>query len=95
MNPLFCAQIAWAVAIIFPQTSMSQEYGVMGDTTVTETVNVQSLRIPTPEDRVSGNVHSLDSEALQNGRSPDLEDALNALPGVRMETRGFGGSRRL
>lgn len=95
MNSFICAQLAVAIALTVPQTSLSQDSGTLKDTTAFEVATVQSLRIPTPEDRVSGNVHSLDSESLQNGRSPDLEDALNALPGVRMETRGFGGSRRL
>jgi iron complex outermembrane receptor protein len=73
----------------------SQDQFDSQDTLAVNVATVQAYRIPTPSDRVSGNVHSLTVETLQNGKSPDLEDALNSLPGVRMETRGFGGSRRL
>jgi iron complex outermembrane recepter protein len=95
MKPSILVHLAWTLALAFPQSARSQTVSSPEDTTLFKTASVLSLRIPTPEDRVSGNAHTLSTETLQNGRSPDLEDALNALPGVRMETRGFGGSRRL
>ena len=89
------AQLALAVFLFSSSASFAEDDQSNSDTTVVKTATISALRIPTPEDRVSGNVHRLGTEALQNGKSPDLEDALNSLPGVRMETRGFGGSRRL
>ena len=35
------------------------------------------------------------NSVLTNGRQADVSNALNALPGVLMETRGMGGSRRV
>ena len=89
------AQLALAAFLFSSSATIAGDEQSNSDTTVVETATISALRIPTPEDRVSGNVHRLNAEALQNGKSPDLEDALNSLPGVRMETRGFGGSRRL
>lgn len=89
--------VLFSLALVFFTTETLQSQAIMNgqDTLTFETATVQALRIPTPADRVGGNVHSITAITLQNGRSPDLEDALNSLPGVRMETRGFGGSRRL
>ena len=44
---------------------------------------------------VPGEIHVLDSSALHGFASSDLSRALNFIPGVKMETRGDGGSRRL
>jgi iron complex outermembrane receptor protein len=44
---------------------------------------------------VPGEIHVLDSAALHGFSSSDLSRALNFIPGVKMETRGDGGSRRL
>lgn len=65
------------------------------DTLIIEVAEVRAMRIPTPSNKVAGNIQLLEPAALQNGHSPDLQDALNSMPGVYMETRGIGGSRRL
>ena len=65
------------------------------DTLIIGEAEVRSLRIPTPASKVAGNIQLLEPSVLQNGHSPDLQDALNSIPGVFMETRGIGGSRRL
>ena len=44
---------------------------------------------------VPGEIHILDSASLHGLASSDLSRALNFIPGVKMETRGDGGSRRL
>jgi iron complex outermembrane receptor protein len=56
---------------------------------------VEVFRVPTPVERTPGAVVVLEATQLQNGVSPDIEDAVNAIPGVKMETRGIGGSRRI
>ncbi len=65
------------------------------DTTTVEAAEVLALRIPSTAAQVASNISVLEATALQNGHSPDLQDALNSIPGVFMETRGTGGSRRL
>ena len=65
------------------------------DTTTIAEAEVRALRIPTPASKAAGNIQLLPATKLQNGHSPDLQDALNSIPGVFMETRGLGGSRRL
>ena len=65
------------------------------DTTAVKPAEVLALRIPSTADQTAANVSLLDVTALQNGNSPDLQDALNSIPGIFMETRGTGGSRRL
>jgi len=56
---------------------------------------INAYRISTPNQLVPGVVHTLDSSDLHTFASSDLSRALNSLPGVKMETRGDGGSRRL
>lgn len=65
------------------------------DTMAVEAAEVLALRIPSTSAQVASNISVLEATALQNGHSPDLQDALNSIPGVFMETRGTGGSRRL
>ncbi len=65
------------------------------DTTSVQPAEVLALRIPSTKARTAANVAVLQASDLQNGHSPDLQDALNSVPGVYMETRGTGGSRRL
>ncbi len=40
-------------------------------------------------------VHRMDSLGLKRAGAVDLEGGLNQIPGVKMETRGAGGSRRI
>ena len=65
------------------------------DTTRITGAEVLTVRIPVPIERAAPSVSTLSETDLQNGYSPDLQDALNTLPGVQMDTRGLGGSRRL
>ncbi len=65
------------------------------DTTAVEAAEVLALRIPSTAAQAASNIAVLEATALQNGHSPDLQDALNSVPGVFMDTRGTGGSRRL
>lgn len=67
----------------------------LSDTTEVKEAQVWALRIPTLESRTAGSITRLNAETLQNGFSPDLQDVLNSQPGVSMDTRGAGGSRRL
>ncbi|MFZ8835440.1 MAG: TonB-dependent receptor [Flavobacteriales bacterium] len=78
----FSSSIGWA------QTTLS-------DTLSIDSSVVWSLRIPTIASLTSGNIHQVSTEALHDGFSPDLQTVLNNIPGVYMETRGTGGSRRL
>lgn len=72
-----------------------QESRVQLDTLHMASAVVQALRIPTPVQRTPGALVVLGADQLQNGASPDIEDAINSIPGVKMETRGIGGSRRI
>jgi iron complex outermembrane recepter protein len=65
------------------------------DTLALQEASIESFRIPIPAIRASGAVTIISQELLQNGMSPDIEDAVNVIPGVKMETRGIGGSRRI
>jgi outer membrane receptor for ferrienterochelin and colicin len=40
-------------------------------------------------------VRSRTATELRSGALPDIQEALNRLPGVKMESRGIGGSRRI
>ena len=63
--------------------------------TVLETVQVEAYRLSTPEALITGALHIVDSATIHNFAASDLCSALNGIPGVKMETRGDGGSRRL
>ena len=65
------------------------------DTTRITGAEVLTVRIPVPIERAAPSISTLSGTDLQNGYSPDLQDAMNTLPGVQMDTRGLGGSRRL
>jgi iron complex outermembrane receptor protein len=58
-------------------------------------VSVEVNRLPTLPADAPASVRRLDSVWLNRSASPDLAEALNAVPGVMMETRGAGGSRRI
>ena len=60
-----------------------------------QTAEVESFRIKAPEKLVTGAVYSVDSTIINSHGSSDMSRALNAIPGVKMETRGEGGSRRI
>jgi len=63
--------------------------------TVLETVQVEAYRLSTPEALIPGALYIVDSAAIHSFAASDLSSALNGIPGVKMETRGDGGSRRL
>ena len=63
--------------------------------TVLETVQVEAYRLSTPESLIPGALYIVDSAAIHNFAASDVSNALNSIPGVKMETRGDGGSRRL
>ena len=63
--------------------------------TVLETVQVEAYRLSTPETLIPGALYIVDSAAIHSFAASDLSSALNGIPGVKMETRGDGGSRRL
>lgn len=76
----------------------SQESSISSDRVDTVNFNaatILSLRIPLSPAEASGHIQVIETTQLQNGFSPDVEDALNSLPGVQMSTRGGGGSRKL
>lgn len=89
--------LAWLVSFqVSGQESLAQSEGPVAlDTLRMPSAVVEVFRIPTPVQRTPGALVVLDADQLQNGASPDIEDALNAIPGVKMETRGVGGSRRI
>ncbi len=78
------------MAVGVAQTQVAYE-----DTTEVDEALVWALRMPSLESRTMGSLVRLNTETLQNGYSPDLQDVLNRQPGVSMDTRGSGGSRRL
>ena len=56
---------------------------------------VEVHRLPTLASAMPASVRQLDAPALNRSASSDLAEALNQIPGVWMETRGQGGSRRI
>ena len=48
-----------------------------------------------PSEQITLSLWTADSALTSGFGSPDVANALNAIPGVLMETRGLGGSRRL
>ena len=48
-----------------------------------------------PSEQITLSLWTADSALTTGFGSPDVANALNAIPGVLMETRGLGGSRRL
>jgi iron complex outermembrane receptor protein len=63
--------------------------------TLLDSAEVEAYRLKCPINQVAGAVHVVDSLAIHGFASSDLSRALNSIPGVKMETRGDGGSRRL
>lgn len=84
--PLLLSLIGWAGAVLAqaPDTSL---------TVPVATIEVN--RLPTLPAEAPVSVRRLDSTWLDRAGAPDLAEALNAVPGVWMETRGGGGSRRI
>ena len=62
------------------------------DTVRVTSSDVVAVRAVVP---VFAPVHRVDSVAIRGVGTVDLAAALNQIPGVKMETRGAGGSRRL
>lgn len=62
------------------------------DTVRVTASDVVAVRAVVP---VFATVHRMDSVAIRGVGTVDLAAALNQIPGVKMETRGAGGSRRL
>jgi len=60
-----------------------------------DSAEVSAYRLSCPEKLVPGVVYSVDSAQLNAFASPDISRAINTIPGVKMETRGEGGSRRI
>ena len=64
-------------------------------TTEIDEAEVEAFRLKAPEKLVTGVVHEIDSSSITAHGSLDMSRALNSIPGVKMETRGEGGSRRI
>lgn len=56
---------------------------------------VQAYRTSSSEEMVTGSVYEADSVLISGFGSADIKTSLNYLPGVKMDTRGNGGSRRI
>lgn len=74
----------------------AQSEPTIADVSTADTV----LQIPVSEVvtiryRIGGASQVLDAEGMRGQGAADLASSLNRLPGVRMETRGQGGSRRI
>ena len=81
-----------AIAVIFTAGLFSINSSAQ---TVLEAAQVEAYRLSTPEALIPGALHIVDSAAIHSFAASDLSRALNSIPGVKMETRGDGGSRRL
>ena len=82
----------FALAVLFTAGHNSI---ILSAQTVLETVQVEAYRLSTPEALITGALHIVDSATIHSFAASDLSNALNSIPGVKMETRGDGGSRRL
>lgn len=80
---------------VFGETHGQDRIPFAGDTLNMPSAIVEVLRIPTPIERAPGTLVVFEESQLQNGVSADIEDVINTIPGVKMETRGIGGSRRI
>lgn len=80
--------VLWAIAV------SSLSFDSLAQTDL-QTAEVEAFRIKAPEKLVTGAVYSVDSTIINSHGSSDMSRALNAIPGVKMETRGEGGSRRI
>lgn len=89
--------LVWIAGLVslYTPLSIGAQTPNASDTTAVQPVEVLALRIPSTAAQAAANIQVLNVASLQNGHSPDLQDALNSIPGVFMETRGTGGSRRL
>ena len=56
---------------------------------------VNAYRTDASEEMVTGAIYEVDSSLILGFGSADVKTALNYLPGVKMDTRGNGGSRRI
>lgn len=93
---LACA--AWAIAslscLAAPKAVQEQ------DSLWQQWVQLDSAAVSTyapllPSEQITMSLWTADSALTTGFGSPDVANALNAIPGVLMETRGLGGSRRL
>ena len=80
--------------ILWALVASSLSFNSLAQTNL-QTAEVESFRIKAPEKLVTGAVYSVDSTIINSHGSSDMSRALNAIPGVKMETRGEGGSRRI
>ena len=60
-----------------------------------EAAEIEAFRLSCPETLVTGALHQIDSTSITSHGAADISRALNVIPGVKMETRGEGGSRRI
>ncbi|PCJ81495.1 MAG: hypothetical protein COA49_05220 [Bacteroidetes bacterium] len=90
-TPMRFAITAGSIFVLF----FSTNYSSLSAQTLLPEAEINAYRILTPEKLVPGVIYSLDSSSIRGFASSDLSRALNTLPGVKMETRGDGGSRRL
>ena len=79
--------ILWVFATILVSSIYAQ--------TDLETAEVEAFRLKSPEKLVTGVIYTVDSAVIKSHGSSDLSRALNFIPGVKMDTRGEGGSRRI
>ena len=56
---------------------------------------IQAYRTTSPEHLVTGSIYKADSILIKGFGSADIKTSINYLPGVKMDTRGNGGSRRI
>ena len=56
---------------------------------------VEAFRLKSPEKLVTGALHQVDSTSITSHGATDISRSINVIPGVKMETRGEGGSRRI
>ena len=60
-----------------------------------EVAEIEAFRLSCPETLITGALHQIDSTSITSHGAADISRALNVIPGVKMETRGEGGSRRI
>ncbi len=60
-----------------------------------EAAEIEAFRLSCPEPLVTGALHHIDSTSITSHGAADISRALNVIPGIKMETRGEGGSRRI
>jgi len=56
---------------------------------------VEVIQLNRPWVAAGAQVRRREAADLQSGALPDIQESLNRLPGIKMESRGIGGSRRI